>query len=104
MTLGLSKSTFWSFPSHPIIATSFLFCLLVMGCSRSPWMKADGHEVPPSEQLECVQEVNRASEGEVLGQDILEQRIEQCMLDRGYHRRPWWLMNDLHWHIKEPAY
>jgi hypothetical protein len=26
------------------------------------------------------------------------------MLDKGYHRRPWWLLNDRHWHIKQPAY
>jgi len=34
----------------------------------------------------------------------MEQRIEQWMMDKGYHRRPWWLLNDMHWHIKEPAF
>jgi len=74
------------------------------GCSRSPWMKTDGHEVTPREELECVQQVQEHSKGEVLDQEVREQRIEQCMLDKGYARRPWWSLNDLHWHIKKPTY
>ena len=75
-----------------------------MGCSRSPWMKSDGQEVSPAEHLECAKEVQQVSKSEALEQEVLEQRIEQCLLNRGYHRRPWWLLNDLHWHLKEPAF
>ena len=78
--------------------------LSLVGCSRSPWMKPDGHEVTPTEHVECAKQVQRASKEEALEQDVLALRIEQCMLDKGYHRRPWWLLNDLHWDIKEPAY
>jgi hypothetical protein len=67
-------------------------------------MKPDGHEVTPTEQLECVKQIQQYSQGEVLEQAVLEKRIEQCMLDRGYKRRPWWLFNDLRWDVKEPAY
>ena len=68
-------------------------------------MKTDGHEVGAREQLECVHEVQQFNtQEEVFEQEVLEKRIEQCMLDRGYKRRPWWLLNDLHWHINEPAY
>ena len=67
-------------------------------------MKPDGHEVSPNEHVACAQDIQRASKDEVLEQKVLEQRIEQCMLDKGYKRRPWWLLNDLHWHLKEPAY
>ncbi len=88
----------------PVIAIGLLLCVASFGCSRSTWMKSDGHEAPPDEQVACVQQINRATKGEVIEQELLQQRIEQCMLDKGYHRRPWWLMNDLHWHIKEPAY
>jgi len=67
-------------------------------------MKTDGHEVSPTEHLECAKEVQQNSKGEVLEQGVLEKRIEQCMLDKDYHRRPWWLLNDMRWDIKEPAY
>ncbi|MDH5429106.1 MAG: hypothetical protein OEY57_13155 [Nitrospirota bacterium] len=78
--------------------------LINSGCSRSPWIKTDGHEVSPTEHLECAHNIQRHSQGEVLEQEVLTQRVEQCMLDKGYKRRPWWLLNDLRWDIKEPAY
>ncbi len=78
--------------------------MLTIGCSRSPWMKTDGREVAPSEQSECAKQVQKLSKGEALEQSVLEQRIEQCMLDKGYKPRPWWLFNDLHWHVKEPVF
>ncbi len=86
-----------------LITTLLLLSLSFLGCSRSPWVKTDGHEATPSDELECVKTVHDQAGDEVLDQDVIETRVEQCMLDRGYKRRPWWLMNDLHWHIKEPA-
>ena len=92
------------FPYSAILGGMLLLLLISTGCSRSPWMKTDGHEVAPTEQLECVRQVQYHGQGEVFEQEVLEQRIEQCMLDKGYKRRPWWLLNDLHWHVNEPAY
>ena len=87
------------FPYFAILGGMLLLLIISTGCSRSPWMKPDGHELSPTEQLECVRQVQHHSQGEVFEQEVLQQRIEQCMLDKGYKRRPWWLLNDLHWHI-----
>lgn len=87
------------------LSCGLLFLILIStGCSRSPWIKTDGHEVSPTEHLECAHKIQQHSQGEALEQEVLAQRIEQCMLDKGYKRRPWWLLNDLRWDIKEPAY
>lgn len=59
-------------------------------------MKPDGHEVSPNEHVECAKEVQVASKDEVSEEGMLARRIEQGLLDKGYHRRPWWLLNDLH--------
>ena len=75
-----------------------------MGCSRSPWIKPDGHEVSATEHLECAQEVHQKRKGEELDQKVIEKQVEQCMLDKGYRRRPWWLLNDLHWQVRQPVY
>lgn len=84
------------FPCLAVLWGILFLILVSCGSSRSPWMKADGHEVGPREQLECVHQVNQTNKGTVLGQKVLKQRIEQCMLDKGYHRRQWWLLNDMH--------
>lgn len=90
---------------YDIFLTTILFLgLSLIGCSRSPWIKADGHEVSPPEHLECAQQVKTNSHGEGLEQEILKQRIEQCMVDKGYRRRPWWLLNDTHVTIREPTF
>lgn len=95
---------FLSSISIPGIFGSILFLLILgTGCSRSPWIKSDGGEVSSEEQIECVTLVHRATPAESLNQEALQRRIEQCLLDKGYRRRPWWLLNDLHWHIKEPS-
>ncbi len=86
------------FPRFSLLGAALLFAFSAIGCSRSAWIQSDGHEVPPREQVECVRQVQEYSKGEILEQELLEHRIEQCMLDKGYKRRPWWLMNDLHWH------
>ena len=91
--------------SYSAILGGILSLILITGgCSRSPWIKTDGHEVSPTEHLECAHDIQQHSQGEALDQEVLTQRIEQCMLDKGYKRRPWWLLNDLRWDIKEPAY
>ena len=90
--------------SFNIILLSLSLGLLLVGCSRSSWIKTTGQEVTPKEQLECLQDVQKSSKEEAFEQEILEQRIEQCMLDKGYKLRPWWLLNDLHWHIKKPTF
>jgi len=76
--------------------------VFLVGCSRSPWVKDDGNEVSPKDHVACAQVVQRESQGEFLENEILTERIEKCMVDRGFHRRPWWQLNDLHWHVKEP--
>ena len=85
-----------------------LLGLSLTGCSRSQWIKTDeqgeAHELAPREQLECAQQVQQYTKEEAFEQEDIEQRIEQCMVDKGYKRRPWWLLNDLHWHLKEPNY
>jgi len=90
--------------NFPFLAIGLLLGFSILACSRSPWMKPDGHEVSPTEHVKCAQQVQQLSNGEALEQVVLTQRIEQCMLDHGYYRRPWWLLNDLRWDIKEPAY
>lgn len=60
-------------------------------------MKSDGHEVAPKEQLACAEEIGGDKANQVLDHDELQPKIEDCMLAKGYHRRPWWLLNDLHW-------
>ncbi len=97
-------STSLRFPYRMYLAAGLFIGLSLVSCSRSPWMKTDGHEVSPTEQLECTNQIQQNSNGEVFEQEVLEQRIEQCMLDKGYQRRPWWLLNDMHWHLKQPAY
>ncbi len=86
-----------------LVITLLLIGPSLLACSRSPWIRTDGREATPSDQLECAEQIHKRGEGEALDQETLEKRVEQCMLDRGYKRRPWWLFNDLHWHIKEPA-
>ncbi|GJL51305.1 MAG: hypothetical protein NPIRA01_25320 [Nitrospirales bacterium] len=73
--------------------------LLLTGCSRSAWMKPDGREVSPYEQLTCAEEVREMPGNHALNHDELQPKIESCMEGKGYHRRPWWLLNDLHWNI-----
>lgn len=97
-------STSLRLPYRMYLAAGLFIGLSLVSCSRSPWMKTDGHEVSPTEQLECTNQIQQNSNGEVFEQEVLEQRIEQCMLDKGYQRRPWWLLNDMHWHLKQPAY
>jgi len=104
MTSHFYKRTSLRFPYYLFLAAGLFISLSLLSCSRSPWMKIDGHEVSPTEHLECAKEVQQNSRGEVFEQRVLEKRIEQCMLDKGYHRRPWWLLNDMRWDIKEPAY
>lgn len=80
---------------------SLLLGLSIVGCSRSLWVKADGHEVSPNEQLECsihVQEANKSQD--YVDQVTLKQQIEQCMINKGYNQRPWWLLNDAHWRAR----
>ena len=97
-------------PKFPlsIAALLLLLGLSFSGCSRSAWIRTDvqgvAHEVAPREQLECAQRLQQDTKEWVLEQEIIEQRIEQCMLDKGYQRRPWWLLNDLHWHLKKPNF
>ncbi|GJL66582.1 MAG: hypothetical protein NPIRA05_15530 [Nitrospirales bacterium] len=62
-------------------------------------MKPDGREVSPYEQLTCAEEVREMPENHALNHDELQPKIESCMEGKGYHRRPWWLLNDLHWDI-----
>ncbi|WP_447971284.1 hypothetical protein [Nitrospira sp. M1] len=78
-------------------------CLTLTACSRSAWMKADGREVSPNEQLTCAEEVGELPENHALNHDELQPKIEACMKGKGYHRRPWWLLNDLHWNISPPS-
>jgi hypothetical protein len=102
MTPHLYKRTSPRFPYYIYLAAGLFIGLSLVSCSLSPWIKTDGdeiHEVTPAEQAECVHQVNQASKGEVLDQKTLKQRIEQCMLDKGYHRRQWWELNDLHWNV-----
>ena len=104
MTSHLYKRTSLRLPYCIYLAAELFIVLSLVSCSRSPWMKTDGHEVSPREHLECSQQIQQNSNGEVFEQKVLEQRIEQCMLDKGYRRRPWWQLNDMHWHIKNPAF
>ena len=82
---------------------SILLCLTTSACSRSAWMKEGGREVAPSEQLACAEEVGGAPENHALTHQELQPKIEACMKAKGYHRRPWWLLNDLHWNISPPS-
>ena len=104
MTFHLYKRTSLRLHYCIYLAAGLFIGLSLVSCSRSPWMKTDGLEVSPTEHVECAKQVQQNSKGEVLEQEVLEQRIEQCMLDKGYQRRPWWRLNDMHWHIKQPAY
>ncbi len=98
-----ARITFQS-PPFKILLITLFGALVLVGCSRSQWIKTDGHEVSKREQLKCLEQVQQQSKGEVFEQGVLEQKINQCLLDKGYKRRPWWLLNDLHWHIKEPTF
>ena len=88
--------------SFSLLLLILSFGLSLVGCSRSAWVKTNGQEVLPEEQLECAQHVHQTSKEEIVEQEILEKRIEICMLDKGYKHRPWWLLNDLHWHLTGP--
>ncbi|GJL61438.1 MAG: hypothetical protein NPIRA04_00920 [Nitrospirales bacterium] len=85
------------------IGSALVFCLLLTACSRSAWMKPDGREVSPNEQLACAEEIRDMPENHALSHDELQPKIEACMTGKGYHRRPWWLLNDLHWNIRPPS-
>ncbi len=74
-----------------------IILLAISACSRSAWIKSDGHEVAPAEQLACAEEILETEENQVLDHVELQPKIEACMQTKGYHRRPWWLLNDLHW-------
>ncbi len=104
MTLAEQKRDHFLYRQSTFLAFGLLLGLSLFGCSRSPWIKSDGHEVSATEHLECAQEVQQNRKGEELDQKVLEQRIEQCMIDKGYRRRPWWLLNDLHWRVRQPIY
>ena len=81
-----------------LVGTCLIIGLFALsGCSRSAWMKSDGREVAPKEQLACAEEIGGDKANQVLDHDELQPKIEDCMLAKGYHRRPWWLLNDLHW-------
>ncbi len=99
----LSRISFRS-PPFKILLITLFGGLALMGCSRSQWIQIDGHEVSKTEQLKCAQQVQQQNKEKVFEQDVLEQKIKQCLLDKGYKRRPWWLLNDLHWHIKQPTF
>ena len=66
-------------------------------------MKEDGREVAPNEQLACAEEIGSAPENQALIHHELQPKIEACMKAKGYHRRPWWLLNDLHWNVRPPS-
>ena len=104
MTLAEQKRDLFLYRQATFLAFGLLLGLSLVGCSRSPWIKSDGHEVSATEHLECAQEVQQNRKGEEIDQKVLEKRIEQCMIDKGYHRRPWWLLNDLHWRVRQPIY
>ena len=88
-------------PRHTRVTT--ILCLMLFlfmcGCSRSAWMKLDGNEVSPKEQLSCAEEIGEAPENRSLDYEELQPKIEACMLNKGYQRRPWWHMKDLHWNV-----
>ena len=75
-------------PNH-VTARDFSFCFLslffliglsMVGCTRSLWVKSDGHEVSPNEQLECSLHVQETNNGQdYVDQETLKQQIEQCM-------------------------
>ncbi len=51
-------------PNRPSIrfgATLLMMAFLLVGCSRSPWVKLDGDEVSPREHVECAQQVQQHS-------------------------------------------
>jgi hypothetical protein len=104
MTLTEQKRDLFLYRRSTFLAFGLLLGLSLFGCSRSPWVKTDEHEVSATEHLECAQEVQQNRKGEELDQKVIEKRIEQCMIDKGYHRRPWWLLNDLHWQVRQPIY
>ncbi len=104
MTLAEQKRDHFLYRQSTFLAFGLLLGFSLFGCSRSPWIKSDGHEVSATEHLECAQEVQQNRKGEEIDQKVLEKRIEQCMIDKGYHRRPWWLLNDLHWRVRQPIY
>ncbi|MCA9472500.1 MAG: hypothetical protein MRJ96_16760 [Nitrospirales bacterium] len=80
-----------------------VFGVILGACSRSAWMKPDGREVSPNEQLACAEEIREAPENRTLNHDEIQPKIDNCMKAKGYHRRPWWLLNDLHWNITPPS-
>ncbi len=107
MTLTEQKRDLFLYRRSTFLAFGLLLGLSLFGCSRSPWIKLDGHEVhevSPAEHLECAQEIQQNRKGEEFDQKVIEKRIEQCMMDKGYRRRPWWLLNDLHWKVRQPIY
>ena len=65
------------FRHSTILALGLLMGFSFFACSRSAWIKPDGHEVSPTEQLDCAQHAQENSRGEVLEQ------LEQCMLNKG---------------------
>ena len=89
--------------SRLFLGLTIFVCVMLGACSRSAWMKADGHEVSPNEQLACAEEVRKAPENRALNHDEIQPKIDACMEAKGYHRRPWWLLNDLHWNIRPPS-
>ena len=64
-------------------------------CSVSPWMKPNGDEVSPDEQLECTKEAQDKIKGSTITRDELVAKMESCMIERGYERRSWWQLNDM---------
>ncbi len=89
--------------SFSILILTLSLGLSLTGCKRSLWIKPDGREVLPREQLACAEYVHQSPKEDIVEQEILEQRIEQCMLDKGYQHRPWWSFKDFHWDLKEPT-
>ena len=78
--------------SHIFEKRRWLICIIIFwlgiaACSRSPWMKPDGHEVSPQEQLVCTQEVQTQIKGQTPTHDEMVAKIETCMIDKGYQRR-----------------
>lgn len=98
---GSAKQPYTSRIKYGIwLGIGFILCLAISSCSRSAWMKSDGREVAPKEQLACAEEVGGATQNQSLDHDELQPKIEECMQAKGYHRRPWWLLNDLHWEVQ----
>ena len=87
------------------LAAIFLLCISLAGCtlmltklahcSMSPWMKPNGDEVSPDEQLKCTEEAQSKIEGPTITKDELVAKMESCMIEKGYERRSWWQLNDM---------